>query len=303
MTDLYSPTPRSSRARRWALAASSALVLALAPAPQAAAQELDFEHCICFGDSLTNNDFLGLVYFRAQSLYGKDPFEAVFAKARSGGDTLNSYAVAGATSAQLALQIDTYEFLELIFLAPSATLFNIEIGGNDFLDNKSLLGAHPPGTNANADAVVDRFLNRLEGQLKRLANRKGVELVLWTVPDITITPDGLATLNPTQATNIRGHLKRANDRIRSFRNRPRVAVLDFVPLQRFVVANPPEIQGNTLVPPPSEGDYDDLHADDVHPTAVANALIANAMIQLLNDKFQVSIPFYTEQELADLARF
>lgn len=284
------------------LSALTLAALALAPS-SLTAQQLDFQHSICFGDSLTNNDFLGLVYGNPQSLYQEDPFEAVFNKARQAGDTLNSYALAGAQSRQLATQIDTYELLEFLGLAPTATLFHIEMGGNDFFDNELLLGAFPPGANAQADAVVDRLLQRLESALKRLRGRKGVEVILWTVPDTTLTPRGLLALTAQQRTNIQAHLKRCNDRIRAFRGRPRVAVLDFVPLQRFVINNPPVIQGNALIPPPAVGDYDHIHADDVHPTAVGNALIANAMIQLLNQKFGESIPLYSEQELADLARF
>lgn len=287
---------------RRSLGALTLAALAVAPTPLAA-QQLDFQHCICFGDSLTNNDFLGLVYGNPQSLYQEDPFEAVFNKARQAGNTLNSYALAGAETRQLATQIDSYELLEFLGLAPTATLFHIEMGGNDFFANELLLGAHAPGSNAQADAVVDRVLQRLESALKRLRGRKGVELILWTVPDITLTPGRMLSLNARQRANIQAHLKRCNDRIRAFRGRPRVAVLDFVPLQRFVINNPPVIQGNTLVPPPDFGDYDHIHADDVHPTAVGNALIANAMIQLLNQKFGSSIAPYTEQELADLARF
>jgi len=287
---------------RRSLSALTLAALALAPS-SLAAQQLDFQHSICFGDSLTNNDFLGLVYGKPQSLYQEDPFEAVFKKARQSGNTLNSYALAGAQSRQLATQIDTYEFFEFLGLAPTATLFHIEMGGNDFFANELLLGAYAPGVNAQADAVVNRLLQRIESALKRLRGRKGVEVILWTVPDITLTPGRMLTLNAQQRANIQAHLKRCNDRIRAFRGRPRVAVLDFVPLQRFVVSNPPVIQGNPLIPPPAFGDYDHIHADDVHPTAVGNALIANAMIQLLNQKFGESIPFYSEQELADLARF
>ena len=297
------PSTRSLQALRHAAAGLLGLAVLSLTSPQAAAQQLDLEHCICFGDSLTNNDFLGLVYGNPQSLYDKDPFEAMFAKAAPGGATLNSFALAGATSRDLAGQINTYEALEFLFLAPTATLFQIEIGGNDFLDNVQLLGSAAPGQNATADAVVNRVLGRLESALKRLRPRQGVEMVLWTIPDITITPEWLGRLNATQIANIRAHTKRANDRIRMFRGRPRVAVLDFEKLQVAVVNNPPVIQGNPLIPPPSFGDYDDLHADGVHPTAVANALIANAMIDLLNGKFGTNFPFYSAQELADLARF
>lgn len=288
---------------RFALRRLAAGVLAsialLSPLP---AQQLDFEHCVSFGDSLTHNDLLGLVYARSQELYGADPFEAVFQKARQPGDTLNSYAVAGAVSSQLSLQFDTYELLEFLGLAPTATLFHIEIGGNDFFDNEVLLGAFPPGVNAQADQVVDQLLSRIESALKRIRVRKGVEVILWTVPDITITPGRLGNLTATQVANIRLHLDRCNDRIRAFQGRPRVAVLDLVPIQRFVVQNPPVILGTQLVPPPAEGDFHYIHADPVHPTAVSNALIANSIIQLLNRKFGVSIPSYGAQELADLAR-
>jgi len=276
----------------------AALLLLAAPA---GAQQLDFKHCICFGDSLTNNDFLGLVYGNPQSLYEEDPFEAVFNKARQAGDTLNSYALAGARSSQIDLQFDTYEFFELLGVAPSATLFSLEIGGNDFFANELLLGAHAPGTNALADQVVDTLVARIEGNLKRMRARAGVEVVLWTVPDITLTPES-AGLSAAQKANIRAHLKRCNDRLLRFRSRSRVAVLDFARLQAAVLASPPVINGTALAPPPAFGDYADIHADTVHPTAVSNALIANAIIDLLNKKYSVNIPFYTEAELTVLAR-
>jgi phospholipase/lecithinase/hemolysin len=278
------------------LHALAALLLAL-PLP---AQQLDFSHGVCFGDSLTHNDILGLVYGNPQNMYGADPFEALFAKAAPVQSTLNRYAVAGARSSHIDLQIDTYEWAELLGLAPTATLFQLEIGANDFFRNELLLAAYPPGANAQADRVVDLLLNRIEGALKRLRKRKGVEIILWTIPDLTLTPRYWA-LSAQQKRNLRLHLLRANQRILAYAGRPRIAVLDFMTLHQIVAADPPVIFGTQLTPAPQWGEYDFLHSDEVHPTAVSNGLIANALIQLLNGKYGVNIPYFSEQELADLA--
>ncbi len=153
------------------------------------AQQLNLKHSICFGDSLTHNDILGLVNFLPQDMYGMDPFEAMWEKGKPNNATLNRYAIAGSRSQHLWAQITTYELAELFGLAPSGTCFNVEIGGNDFFSNDFILGANPPGTNAKADAVVDDLLDRIHNTVTYLGLRRlNAEIILWTVPDITLTP-------------------------------------------------------------------------------------------------------------------
>lgn len=265
------------------------------------AQQLNLKHSICFGDSLTHNDILGLVNFLPQDMYGMDPFEAMWEKGKPANATLNRYAIAGSRSQHLWAQITAYELAELFGLAPSGTCFQVEIGGNDFFSNDFVLGANPPGTNAKADAVVDDLLDRIHNTVTYLGLRRpSTEIILWTVPDITLTPSRWH-FTPQQKANIRAHLQRANRKIMSYNNHPRVAVLDFYKLHHYVVQNLPTLNGTTLVGPPAHGKYHYLHADDVHPTAVGNGYIANALADALNKKFGSNIPMYSDAELAALA--
>lgn len=264
-------------------------------------QQLNLEHSICFGDSLTHNDILGLISFEPQDMYGMDPFEAMWEKGRSPTATLNSYAVAGSRSEHLLWQIMTYETSELFGWVPSGTCFQVEIGGNDFFANDWVLSTNPPGSNAKADLVVADLLARIHNTVLYLGLRRpGTEIILWTVPDITLTPSRWH-FNAQQRANIRAHLAIVNQRIRAYARHPRIAVLDVYRFHLQVVQDPPDIFGTELVGPPAYGEYEYLHADDVHPTAVSNAIIANALAKALNEKFGTQIPYYSEQELADLA--
>ncbi len=266
-----------------------------------AAQQLNLKHGVCFGDSLTHNDILGLVNFLPQDMYGMDPFEAMWEKGKPANATLNRYAIAGSRSNHLWAQITAYELAELFGLAPSATCFQVEIGGNDFFSNDWVLGNNPPGTNAKADAVVDDLLDRIHNTVTYLGLRRpSTEIILWTVPDITLTPSRWH-FNAQQKANLRAHLERANRKIRSYNRHSRIAVLDFYRLHHLVVSNPPVLNGTTILGPPLHGQYAYLHADDVHPTAVGNGYIANALIDVLNQKFGANIPMYSDQELAAFA--
>jgi len=277
------------------------LVAAAALLAPLSAQQLNLKHSICFGDSLTHNDILGLVSFLPQDMYGMDPFEAMWIKGKGANATLNRYAIAGSRSQHLWAQITTYELAELLGFAPSGTCFNVEIGGNDFFSNDYICGANPPGTNAKADAVVDDLLARIHNTVTYLGLRRpSTEIILWTVPDITMVPSRWH-FTATQRANLRAHIERANRRIRSYHNHPRVAVLDFYELHHLVVQNPPTLNGTTIQGPPLHGQYAFMHADDVHPTAVMNAYIANALAGVLNKKFGSNIGTYSDAELAFLA--
>lgn len=267
------------------------------------AQKANFSEMVTFGDSLTHNDLLGLYYGNPQDLYANDPFQCVFNKGASSGNILTNYAIAGSESSDVSLQIDVYEFLKLIGDQGKATLFGFEIGGNDILDNISLLAAYPPGQNADADAVIDSIKNNIKSDLLRLANsHKGVEFIIWTIPDVTYTPDQWYNLNETQKQNVRAHTERVNRMIRGANNKYRnVVVLDVYNELRIYIENPPVLFGYPLVPPPAYGDYDNMFADEIHPTAVTNAYMANAMIVKINAKWGHNIPLFTDAELADLA--
>jgi len=277
------------------------LVVFLAAVPAAFGQA-DFTDTVTFGDSLTHNDLLWLYYGNPPDLYEADPMEAVFDKGAAAGDDLTSYAVAGSESKDVELQIDLYFFNRLIQSQDQATLFGFEIGGNDVLNSIGLLAANPPGQNPSADAVIDGIIANMKSDLFLLRRtHKKARFVVWTIPDVTLTPGLWNSLSPGEVANVRAHLERVNTLIRSLDALPYAVVLDLYTLLEITVANPPVLFGHQLVPPPAHGDYDDLFADEIHPTAVSNALIANAVVKLINAKWNDDIPLYTKEELADLA--
>lgn len=265
--------------------------------------QANFTNMVTFGDSLTHNDILGIVYGNPQDMYGKDAMEAVFSKGASGGDKLTNYAVAGSESSQVAIQIDLYEFFQLIGFQKNATLIGFEIGGNDILNNTDLLVGYAPGQNPSADEVIDRLIANARKDLLRLRrSHQSAQFIIWTIPDVTLTPRLWYGLTPWEIANLREHIERANHLIRNLRKYPFVVVLDLYRLMPAVIENPPVFFGQQLVAPPDYGNYDHLFADEIHPTAVSNALLANIMIQIINSKWNDSVPLYTEEELADLAR-
>ncbi len=280
-----------------------AVCLLLACTSPAAFCQADFDETVCFGDSLTHNDILWLVYGNPPDLYQADPMEAAYDKGAGSGDNLGSYAIAGSESDDVLIQIDLYLFLNLIFLQPDASLFNFEIGGNDILNNDGLLAANPPGVDPAADAVINNLLDNFEASLRALyASNPRAQFVVWTIPDVVLTPDLFGVYSQTQEENLRAHVERVNRAIRWLGQRyPFIVVLDLYAELQDMAANPPVLFGHQLVGPPSYGDYDHIFADYIHPTAVSNAMIANGIIDGINSKWNDDIPFYTDEELADLA--
>ncbi|KAA3604968.1 MAG: hypothetical protein DWQ01_20400 [Planctomycetota bacterium] len=262
------------------------------------AAQVDLSQMVTFGDSLTNNE-----WGRPLDLYGADPFEAAFLKAAQAGDNLSNYAVPGSQSVHLHLQVDLYEFFLALGSQRAATLYGLEIGGNDFLANVSLLGAHPPGSHADADAVVGRLLTNLRVVLRDLQQlAPQAHFVLWTVPDITLTPALIHSLSSTEIDNIRSHLDRANRSILNLAQDPGIAVVPLFRAMQQAIPNPPVLFGHALQGPPVYGEYDALFADSIHPTAVGNALIANGILNTMNRKWLMGFPYYSRGELADFAR-
>lgn len=263
----------------------------------------NFTDTVTFGNSLTHNDLLWIYYGNPQDLYLADPMEAVFNKGALSGDELASYAVAGSESGDVALQIDLYEFFRLIGSQDKATLISFEIGGNDVLNNVGLLAAYAPGENDEADAITNGVIDNMITDFSRLLGTHGnAQFMVWTVPDVTLTPSLWYDLTPEEAANVRAHVERVNRLIRAAGERfANVVATDIFTMMGIAVEHPPVIFGHPLVPPPTYGDYDNLFADEIHPTAVSNALIANYFIILMNAKWDDSIPLYTRAELADLA--
>jgi hypothetical protein len=265
--------------------------------------EADFTETVSFGNSLTHNDLLWIYYSNPPDLYEMDPMEAVFMKGASVGDVLTNYAVAGSESGDVSLQIDLYELMRLMGIQAKATLFSFEIGGNDILNNDNLLAAYAPGEDPSADAVIDNLIsNMIDGVARLRSSHPGGQFVIWTIPDVTLTPALWYNLTPEEADNIRSHTDRVNRLVLLAANRFHfVVVLDTYWFIQYTVENPPVILGHQLVPSPAYGDYDNIFADDIHPTAVSNALMANFISFRINNKWNDDIPLYTQEELADFA--
>lgn len=299
----YLPSMNKTRyfASKIACLAGFLVIFVISSASQA--YQVDFKEMVTFGDSLTHNDLIWLVSGEPRAMYGDDPHQAVFNKAAISGDDLTSYAIAGSTSDDVPIQIDLYDFFNLIGTQDNATLFGYEIGGNDILNNADLLMANAPGSNPDADAVIDNLINNIQDQITGLNHdaKPGTRFIIWTVPDVTFTPRFFGQLNSTQIANLQAHTERVNELIRSADRFSFIAVIDIFQAIGIMVNNPPIIKGQPLLPPPTYGEFDALFADDIHPTAVSNAIIANFIISKLNKKWHDNIPVYTEDELADLA--
>ncbi len=271
--------------------------------PFVAFGQVDFDRTVTFGDSLTHNDLLWIYYGRPADLYLEDPNECVFDKGSAPNDLLSNYAVAGSESGHVEAQVDLYFFFRWLGVEDPPSTIGFEVGGNDILNNKDLLKASAPGVNPAADAVINDITSNMSKALWKIFNgtRPTCRIILWTLPDVTRTVSLWGSLSQTEISNLRAHTERVNDKIRLLTKHPRFAVVDIYSFMAGLVTNPPVILGHPLNPPPANGWYDDLFADEIHPTAVTNAVIANEIIAVINAKWNVAIPFYSEHELADRA--
>lgn len=260
-------------------------------------------HVVTFGDSLTHNDLLWRISGNPQDMYGADPMEAVFNKGAGSDEELTSYAVGGSESSDLGMQIRAYQFQRMIGHQDKATFFSFEIGGNDILYNIKLLASFTPGTDTSADEVIDSLISNIREDLFLLCrSHPQAQFVIWTIPDVTLTPLLYSTFDPDEADNVLAHIELVNQIIREIDQYPFVVVLDLFSLIQEVAAEPPVLFGHQLEPPPAYGYYYDIYADRLHPTAVTNALIANIIIDGINKKWGDNILLYTQEELADLAQ-
>ena len=277
------------------------LLMVLALLTPLAVGQVDFSASITFGDSLTHNELIGFPF--KIDLYGADPMEAVFQKAHLSGDKLTNFAVAGSHVTHGMTQIGVYGVQVISNLRPWATMISYELGGNDLLDEARTLGAGPPGQNPAGDRVIDGLLQNIVEQLYLLyLFHPGAKFLIWTLPDVTYTPDKWDMRLTQEGVNFRAHLARLNNVIRSLEVLPQVVVLDTEALIRQLVLSPPVIRGRTLVGPPSKGGYDNLFADKIHPTAVTNAILANVVLTRMNARWNTRFVTYSETELAALAR-
>lgn len=282
-------------------AAAAAIICGFASAGEA---DVNLGHVVTFGDSLTDNQSILPRYTGLPpTLYGHDPMQLVFDKNGLPGNELSDYAVAGFTSSNVGLQIDLYQFNIFFGFEQRATLFQLEMGGNDILNNDSLLYNNAPGTNGSADRVITDLIRNWKTYAQDLAStaRPDARAVVWTLPDITLTPRYWQTLSPTQEANLRAHTQRANRFIRTLGRFDNVAVLDLWTILAEMIADPPRLGEVQLLGPPHHGETTHLFADEIHPTAVSNALLANEIIALMNQKWDAGFEFYSEGELIDFA--
>lgn len=266
--------------------------------------DVNLHEVVTFGDSLTDNQSILPIYTGLPpTLYGHDPMQLVFDKNRRPSDELSNYAVAGFTSDLVDLQVELYEFNKLIFLQDRGTLYQLEMGGNDVLNNDFLLARNAPGTNVAADGVINNILDNFEDYLIDLQEdaRFDAKGVIWTLPDISLTPRYFNVFTAQEQANIRAHTERVNTVLRGLDRFADVVVLDVYMLLAEIVNNPPTIRDITLGGPPQFGQTTDIFADEIHPTAVSNAILANELIALMNDKWDAGFASYTEDELYDFA--
>ncbi len=260
-----------------------------------------------FGDSLTDNTYAYLFFPDLPldpTIYGADPFEAVFNKAAVEGDLLEDFAIAGSTSADVLAAVEYYVAARSAGAIEPATLVSVQGGGNDFLTVSNLfaLGSAAPGESEAIDQIVDGVKNNLMKAMRLLRKSDQPQIIVWTVPDVTLTPYILSFgLDATTSANVRAHIERLNNFIRAQGNRPDVAVLDASYVFNAVTFQPLVILNVELFPTPYFGFATAIFADPIHPTAVGNGLLANDLIQSLNDNFDDTISFYSEAELGTLA--
>ena len=270
----------------------------------AARADVNLAEMVCFGDSLTDNQSI-LPWYEGNpaTLYGHDPFELAFDKNHAPGDELSNYAVAGFTSGLVDLQIELYEFNTFFGFESKATLFQLEMGGNDVLNNDRLLASYAPGQNAEADRVIDDIIRNWRDYVKDLRQdaRRDAQAIFWTIPDITATPRYYGAFTDQESANLRAHTERANAVIRGYDRSDSVIVLDMFELVQSWSEEVPIILGLELGAPPNYGETTDLFADEIHPTAVSNGLIANELIALINAEWGANLIGYTDEELLEFA--
>ncbi len=258
----------------------------------------DFSSFVTIGDSYTDNDF-----GRPVSMYGADPFEALFDKASAPSDVLSNFALGGTVTQDLPRMIGNYERAVSRGTVQPATIFGLEIGTNDMFDILHDIKGVVAGQDPIADALVDGILDRIKLATKYLlTTHPGSSVILWNLETARCWPAFPNITNP-QWNNIDTHYQRINQALaQAPQYSSRIIVLDMYQVFGQLCTQPTVIRGTELKRPPRWFGWDYVCADPYHPTAVSNAIIANQMISDLNLTTGTSIPLYTEAELATLAR-
>lgn len=270
--------------------------------------QINTEQVYTFGDSLTDNEYVYLFFGTPPEIYGADPMELAFDKAAGPGDQLTNFAVLGSRTSEVLDQIEEYQRGRAAGEIPAATLVSLQAGGNDLIDlqnssaNLFLLASADPGKNRAADKVIEDATKNLRSSIQLLQRRGRPQIVLWTTPDVSLSPYVLSLgFTDEQLQNIRAHNAKLNKAIRTMGRRKNIAILDVAELQQALTFQPPTILGVTILPTPWFGFATAQFADPIHPTAVMNGFVANEMIFQMNCEFGDNVPFYDELELAEMA--
>lgn len=278
----------------------AALLVALLAAlcARAASAQSPFRSTVTFGDSMTCNWPLSVLFHGPDNLWGADPAEAVFLKAAAAGDQITDYSALAARASEVRGEFYSYVDHCLTGQQTPGTFFFWQAGTNEFLNNQAAFRSQPPGQNATTDRILDTYLRDAFDQIYLLVLcHPGARIAVWTIPDVTLLPIWWGQISLQDMANLRAHLQRANDVLRALEWFPQVAVVDFDAVWRATIAAPPAVGGRALLGPPAWGQGTDLFAEPFHPTAVFNALIANGFIATLNARFGLTIPSYTQAEL------
>jgi hypothetical protein len=258
----------------------------------------DFSSFVTIGDSYTDND-----WGWPASMYGADPFEALFDKASAPSDVLSNFAMGGTTTQDLPQMINSYHSAVANGSVQRATIFGLEIGTNDMFDILNQIKGVVAGQDPAADALVNGILDRIKVSTKHLlSTHPQAFVILWNLETARCWP-AFPNITNAQWNNIDTHYQRINRAIaRAPQYSSRILVLNMYQVFGQLCTQPTIIRGVELKRPPQWDGWDYICADPYHPTAVSNALIANQMIRDMNFATGANIPLYTEGELATLAR-
>lgn len=242
----------SQHFQRFALILS---VFAIAMGSSKCVGQISFKHTYAFGDSLTHNDLVH-VFFEGVKYqdYGADPIEGLFNQCSQPGDKLHCYARLSSYSCAILKQVKKYERNRARGKTPNGTFFSLQAGGNDLLyvHNLKRLADSVPGDDKRADAIVDRIVSNIREGVNILKRTPAAKIVVWTVPDITVTPmvkDDWQNLdlNEQQLSNVRLHIHRLNDEIKKLSDEPRVNILDIHAIFNRLVVQSTLHQSNMLL--------------------------------------------------------
>lgn len=201
-------------------------------------------HTYAFGDSLTRNEqlhhfFLGKSY----KDYGPDPVEGMFKQLAKPGDRLHCHAQFGACSDAVLRQIKRYDEARRQGKMPAGTFFSLEAGANNLFASMNLkrISGAAPGEDVEADKIVNQIIRDIRQGVKILKQTKNATIVVWTVPDVTLTPlmkndEYELGLSSKELQNIRLHVCRLNGEIKKLQGESRVNILDAHSLLNRLVA-------------------------------------------------------------------